>query len=60
MSKKKVYVLYGVAERDPKELVCMFFPSVYDRTKFAKDLPGTYRRMTLTGIGYDDFEVKLS
>jgi hypothetical protein len=55
---KKVYMLHGVASRDPKELVCMFFVSIYDRKKFVDELPGRYRYRTLVGIGYDDFEVK--
>ena len=54
---KEVYVLHGVADRDPNERVCMFFASVKDRAKFAEDLPGSYDRLTLTGVGYDDFKV---
>lgn len=54
---KKVYVLYGVAERG--DLVCMFFATKKDRREFTGDwLPGRYNKMTLVGIDYDKFEVK--
>jgi len=57
MSKKQVHVLYGTAERNHAEKVCMFFATKADREEFKKKLPGTYKTMTLTGIDYDDFEV---
>lgn len=58
-SSKRVYVLHGVAKRDPDELVLMFFSSTLDRANFRRELPGKYRSVTLTGISYDDFDVEL-
>ena len=55
---KKTFVLYGVAERDPSELVCMFFETKADRKDFAEYLPGRYQTMTLVGVNYDGFKVK--
>lgn len=57
MKPKKVHVLYGVADRDRNELVCMFFPTKKDCRKFQTDLPGRYNQLTLVGVGYDDFDI---
>lgn len=54
----KVYVLYGVAARDKTELVCMFFRTRKDRAAFARALPGKYQRLTMVGVGYDDFDIQ--
>ena len=56
MRPKKVYVLYGVAERD-RSLVCMFFRTLKDRKEFKKALPGRYDQLTLVGVGYNDFDI---
>lgn len=57
MKPKKVYVLYGVTERDRTELVCMFFRTLKDRKEFKKAVPGRYDQLTLVGIGYNDFDI---
>jgi hypothetical protein len=55
----KVYVLYGIDEYGVP--LCMFFPSIKDRDNFRELLSdkGTYGKMTLNGIDYDDFELEL-
>lgn len=58
MKPKKVYLLYGVTERDRTELVCMFFRTRNDRAAFARALPGKYQRLTMVGVGYDDFDIQ--
>lgn len=57
----RVYVLYGVTERDPNELVCEFFPygteGYEDMTSFVDDLPGKYDFAVVKGINIEDVEV---
>lgn len=48
-----MYVIHGVADRDPDELVCMFFHSEEAREQFKLDLPGRYAELKLVGAGYD-------
>ena len=50
------HVLYGVADRDPQEQVCMFFDTWIAMRTFARALPGTYRTMKLYGVHPDQFE----
>jgi hypothetical protein len=47
------YLLHGVADRDPDELVCMLFPDEESRDEFKADLPGKYLELTLGGVDYD-------
>jgi hypothetical protein len=51
------YVLYGVADRDPNEMVCEFFETDAGLEEFRRDLPGRYQRMVLAGVAPDDFLV---
>jgi hypothetical protein len=54
---ERVFVLHGVADRDPDELVCMFFNDKADLDEFVEILPGHYAMLTVTGIDYDAIEV---
>lgn len=51
-----VYLLYGTADRDRTELVCMIFPDRSARADFEIALPGRYRRAILRGVNYDAIE----
>ena len=54
--KKFVFNLYGMT--DTGEPVSMFFRNTADTVSFMDDCPGKYDVMTLSGIGYDDFEIE--
>lgn len=54
---KRVFCLYGVAKRDRKELVCMFFAKRKDVEEFKQALPGRYRVLKVKGVSYDDIHV---
>lgn len=58
MSTKRVFCLYGVAKRDPKELVCMFFAKRKDVEEFKQGLPGRYRVLKVKGVSYDQIHVE--
>jgi hypothetical protein len=51
-----MWLLSGIADRDPNEVVAMFFPSRADADEFARDLPGTYLLMPLHGLGADAYD----
>jgi hypothetical protein len=48
------YLLHGVADRDPNELVAQFFQYPGDVVEFVRNLPGNYRLMHLqSGVNMD-------
>lgn len=51
------YLLHGIADRDPNELVAQFFQYPGDVVEFVRNLPGTYSLMYLTGVEYLRLEV---
>jgi hypothetical protein len=53
----RVFVLYGVADRDPDELVCQFFDKPIDVVEFVDALPGRYDLMELIGVDFDRLTV---
>jgi hypothetical protein len=55
----EVFVLFGVADRDPDELVFMVFEHRDDLVEFTRKLPGHYEMGRLVGVVYNDLEVEL-
>jgi len=49
-----VYILHGVTDRDPNELVIMIYPTMEEAQSFIDWFPGTYRVAKYEGIDYDD------
>lgn len=56
---KFTYVLSGVADRDPGEVVLMFFATPADRREFEKDLPGTYLHGRMADVDFDTLVVDI-
>lgn len=53
------YVLHGVADRDPNELVCMWFPTLQEAQRFPEQLPGRYAiQMANYGVDYDALDIE--
>jgi hypothetical protein len=52
------FVLHGVADRDPTELVCMWFPTLELAQAFPAQLPGRYAIQMVEGVDYDDITVE--
>lgn len=51
-----VYTVHGVADRDPNELVLMFFESINDVKEFVSALPGRYATTVISGIDLEDID----
>jgi hypothetical protein len=48
------YLLHGVTDGDPKELVAQFFQYPGEVVEFVREVPGTYRLMHLqSGVDMD-------
>jgi hypothetical protein len=45
-----VLLLFGVAKRDDRELVAMFFDNRQDLEEFRESLPGRYQIIEISGI----------
>lgn len=52
-----VLILFGVAERDPGELVCMIFEDKPAMDSFIETLPGRYLASRVYGIDYNQIEI---
>jgi hypothetical protein len=50
-------VLHGVAERDPRERVLMFFNKRSDLDDFVEALPGSYTATIVLGVNYDALQI---
>lgn len=53
---KRVFHLYGIDNSGTP--LSMFFEKRKHLLEFVESVPGTYSRMTLEGIGYDDFRIR--
>lgn len=57
MNNSVSFALYGVADRDPDELVFMVFDTLVNLHEFARSLPGKYEEVVLMGVNYNDLTV---
>lgn len=51
-----LYAVHGVADRDPDELVLMFFDKVKEVEEFVRDLPGKYETLVVGGLNHEDIQ----
>lgn len=52
-----VLLLYGVADRDDREMIAQFFDNRDDLEDFRENLPGRYQIMGLDGVDFDALTV---
>ena len=52
------FVLHGVANRDPNELVCLWFPTLQEAQAFPEQLPGRYAIQMVEGVDYNAITVE--
>lgn len=57
MNNSVSFALYGVADRDPDELVFMIFETLGNLHEFVRNLPGKYEEAVLMGVDYNDLTV---
>jgi hypothetical protein len=52
------FVLHGVANRDPNELVCMWFPTLQEAQLVQSQFPGHYEIQMVEGVDYNAITVE--